>query len=113
MSEDNHYSFVVGDVSCSVDEEEVRRELMTRYRGVGQVKRMFFDGKDGTPMNCIEVSFTSKEEATNIFNSRRIVIGGIVRQVFVMEKCEHRPTSARSNLVLEHDLTNVFEAQKK
>ncbi len=115
MSEEMTYSFVVRDVSITMDENSIKTDLMRRYNGVAKVTRMFYDGEDDTPKTSVQVDFTSPTDAEQIRRDGNIVIGGICRRVYAVKK----PAYQRSNLqntskpLYEQDLVNMFEEQKK
>ena len=52
-------SFVVRDVSVTMDAKSIKADLMTRYNGVSEVTRMFYDDEDETPKTSVQVDFTS------------------------------------------------------
>jgi hypothetical protein len=121
MSEEMIYSFVVRDVSVTMDENTIKNDLMERYDGVAKVTRMFHDGEDDTPKTSVQVDFTLLTVAEKIRRDGIIVIGGICRRAYAIRKSVYQPSYQkphrnRENItkpLCEEDLINMFEEQKK
>ncbi len=122
MSEEITYSFIVRDVSVTMDEKSIKDDLMGRYVGVAKVTRMFYDDdEDDTPKTSIQVDFTIPTDAEKIRRDRTIVIGGICRHAYAFKKPVYQRSNRRQHQngqnttkpLCEQDLINMFEEQKK
>jgi hypothetical protein len=127
MSEETTYSFIVSDVSVTMDEKSIKDDLMRRYVGVQKVTRMFYDNDDDddddddTPKTSVQVDFTLTTDAEKIRRDRNIVIGGICRHAYAIKKPAYQRPNRRQHHngqnttkpLYEQDLINMFEEQKK
>jgi hypothetical protein len=112
MSEEITDSFVVHDVSVTLDANSIKTDLMTRYNGVSKVTRMFYDDEDETPKTSVQVDFTSSTDAEKIRRDGNIVIGGICRRAYAIKK-PRQYSQNQTKPLYEQDLINMFEEQKK
>lgn len=123
MSEEIIYSFVVRDISVTMDEATIKSDLMRRYNGVANVTRMFYEDEDGneTAKTSVQVDFTLAADAEKILHDGNIVIGGICRRSYAIKRPTYQRSyqKTRSNgqnttkPLSEQDIINMFEEQKK
>jgi hypothetical protein len=113
MSEEMTYSFIIHDISVTMDENSIKTDLMGRYNGVEKVKRMFHNDKDATPKTSVRVYFTSAADIEKIRRDGNIVIGGICRQIYEPKNSPRQYSQNETKQLCEQDLMNMFEEQKK
>ena len=121
MSDDIAYSFIVYEVSVTMDEQSIKDDLMGRYDGVEKVTRMFYEGDDDTPKTSVQVDFTIPTDAQKIYRDKAIVIGGICRRVYAIKKSAYQRSNRKprengqrkSKPLCEQDLLDMFEEQKQ
>lgn len=113
MSNDIVYSFIVYEVSVTMDEQSIKDDLMERYDGVDKVTRMFYEGEDDTPKASVQVDFTIPTDAEKIYRNKSIVMGGICRRVYAIKKPVYQRSNGKRGPLCEQDLLDMFEEQKQ
>ncbi|CAF0863570.1 unnamed protein product [Adineta ricciae] len=105
-------------------ENAIKTDLMNRYTGVDNVRRLFFDENHQLPKSSIEVDFTSATDARKILQDGHIIINDICRRVYAKTKLIYgqsfyrtAPSENREEIITkpisEQDILNRFEQQKK
>ncbi len=117
------YSLVVSDVSVAKAEDAILHDLKTRYAGVKNVTRWYFDENGDDPMACVQVDFDSLENINKVLDNGSIVIDGICHRVSAMKgkgprchrcgKIGHKTYECDRPALDEQDLMNMFAEQKR
>jgi len=102
MSKKILYSLVVRDVSVTMNENNIKSELMKRYNGVTNVTRMFFDDEEVTPKASVQVDFTLPDDSKKILRDGNIVIGGICRRAYAIKKPVYRRSYQKPRTDWQH-----------
>ena len=135
MSNEISYSFIVHDVSVTVNASDIKNELMQRYNGVLSVVRLFYKKREEAdqsqftsssegPMTRVQVDFAESEDAQRILRDGQINLGGFSRSVhtvrkphsryFYPKKSTERPTvKPIKQSLTEQDLINMFAEQRR
>jgi hypothetical protein len=125
MSEEVKYSFIVCDVSVTMDEKHIKDDLMKRYVGVEEVTRRFrYDEEkdEYIPKTSVQVDLTIPTEAEKIDRDGTVVIGGICRRAYPIRNRASQQPNRKQNQnghknttkpLSEQDILHMFEEQKK
>jgi len=116
-----NYSIVISDISITMDEDFIKRELMKKYNGVENVSRWYFDGDEDYPMQCVQVNFNSHENMNKVFDQGNIVINGICHRVSIVkgrpcyrcQKIGHQTYECDRKSLNQEDLFNMFAEQNR
>ena len=115
------FSLTISDISVTVNEDDIKCELMKNYSGVEDVIRWYHDGDDNYPMSIVQVDFNSRENLQKALGNGNIVIGGILRRVSPVKEPQcyrcleagHRTYDCHREPLNQNDLMNILAAQRK